>query len=324
MALRAREAGSPDLPAPRPNLFFVYAVECEDGSHYIGQTDDLRRRWEEHQTGQGAQWTATHKAVRVAHYEEFDSREAAVHREKELKTGFGRKWLKEQASVRARQAGVAVARQRAENEHTDLQRTQKERMAGLDRLAIARHGPVRHVATALVVPLSQVAAGPGVRDLLDELDPEITRQSELAAEAVVIAYETSRGWECTRVGHEKIGFDIRSMGPPNPQTGYRDPVSGIRRIEVKGRQRGQTIRLTTNEWYNAVQLGDTYWLYVVWDPLGQPAPGEARQAGKPDATPLIIQNRAKHLDHAKREVVAARFFDIPAAAVEEAALKGMA
>jgi len=30
----------------------------------------------------------------------------------------------------------------------------------------------------------------------------------------------------------KIGFDIRSIGPADPQTGYRDPVSGIRRIEV--------------------------------------------------------------------------------------------
>jgi hypothetical protein len=36
---------------------------------------------------------------------------------------------------------------------------------------------------------------------------------------------------------------------------YCDPVTGIRRIEVKGRRCGQTIRLTTNEWYKAVQLG---------------------------------------------------------------------
>ena len=41
-------------------------------------------------------------------------------------------------------------------------------------------------------------------------------------------------------------------------------------------------------------------------------------------TPLIIQNPAKHLDHAKKEVVAARYFDIPATAIERAAIKGMA
>ena len=81
-------------------------------------------------------------------------------------------------------------------------------------------------------------------DRLGRLDPATKRKIELAAEDVVIAHETGRGWECTRVGHEKIGFDIRSQGPADPQTGYRDPVTGIRRIEVKGRKRGQTIRLT--------------------------------------------------------------------------------
>ncbi|MBI3041576.1 MAG: DUF3883 domain-containing protein [Betaproteobacteria bacterium] len=73
-------------------------------------------------------------------------------------------------------------------------------------------------------------------------------------------------------------------------------------------QHRQPIRLTTNEWYKAAQLGDTYWLYVVWDPLG-----------KPDREPVRIRNPVKHLDHAKREVVAARYFDIPADAIESAA-----
>ena len=118
---------------------------------------------------------------------------------------------------------------------------------------------------------------------------------------MVVAFESARGWECERVGHLKIGFDVRSLGPADTQTGYRDPVEGIRRIEVKGRTRGQPVRLTTNEWYKAQQLGESYWLYVVWDPLG-----------KPDPEPLRIRNPAKHLDHAKREVMAQRFFDIPA------------
>ncbi len=41
---------------------------------------------------------------------------------------------------------------------------------------------------------------------------------------------------------------------------------------------------------------------------------------KPDAEPLRIQTPAKHLDHAKKEVVAARYFDIPAEAIERAAM----
>jgi SNF2 family DNA or RNA helicase len=209
--------------------------------------------------------------------------------------------------LRAREASqpeVAIARQRAENELTDIERTRRERLAGLDRLTLVKHGPVRHVATALVLPAG-AGAGFGAPE---DLDPNVRRRIELAAEDLAVAYETARGWECERVGHQKIGFDVRSLGPADPQTGYRDPVEGIRRIEVKGRTRGHPIRLTTNEWYKAAQLGDSYWLYVVWDPLKNP-----------NREPLIICNPVKHLDHAKREVIAARHFNIPAQAIEAAA-----
>ncbi len=104
--VRAKAAGR--LPAPRPNTYYVYVIECENGSHYIGQTDDLQRRWEEHKEGK-VEWTKRHKPVRIAHYEEFSTREEAVKRESDLKTGFGRKWLKKLiASGRARQAGQPV------------------------------------------------------------------------------------------------------------------------------------------------------------------------------------------------------------------------
>ena len=95
-----------DLPAPRPDTFYVYAIKCDDESLYIGQTEDLKERWKQHLLGIAAEWTKKHKPVSVAHYEEYSSREEAVKREKELKTGFGRKWLKREiAAGRARQAG---------------------------------------------------------------------------------------------------------------------------------------------------------------------------------------------------------------------------
>jgi hypothetical protein len=73
---------------------------------------------------------------------------------------------------------MALARQRAEQDYSDLQRTHRERLEGLQRLVIARHGPVRHIATALVLPASMEDAP----ELADELDPEIRRQIEIAAE----------------------------------------------------------------------------------------------------------------------------------------------
>ena len=201
---------------------------------------------------------------------------------------------------------VALARQRAEQDLEDLDRARKQRLAGVERLRIARHGPVRHVASCLVLP--PVTSAADIPGYADEPDAQLRPQIELAAEDVVVAHEQTRGFECERVGHLKISFDIRSLAPPDSQTGYRDPVSGVRRIEVKGRRRGQPVRLTTNEWYKAQQLGDTYWLYVVWDPLDAP-----------DPVPLMVQNPARYLDHAKREVVTARYYDLPANAVEQAA-----
>ncbi|MCG2658770.1 MAG: DUF3883 domain-containing protein, partial [Kiritimatiellae bacterium] len=206
-------------------------------------------------------------------------------------------------------AGFALARQRVENDLADLQRTRQERMEGLKRLEVARHGPLRHLATAVVLPATQ-AEIPAAADLLDNLDPDTIRRSELAAEDVVIAHETGRGWETEKVGHLKIGFDIRSLGPADAQTGYRDPVAGVRRIEVKGRMAGQPIRLTTNEWYKAQQLGDSFWLYVVWNPLNNP-----------NSVPVMIQNPAKHLEHAAKPVVSARFYDISAESIQKAALR---
>jgi SNF2 family DNA or RNA helicase len=204
-------------------------------------------------------------------------------------------------SLRAREREspeFALARQRAEQDLADLERTQRERLESLSRLAICRTGPVRHLATAVVLNPAQ-AQDPQLQSMLEELDPNVRRQSEQAAENHVVAYETSHGRECERVGHLKLGFDVRSRAPADPATGRYE----VRRIEVKGRAKGQTIRLTINEWYKAEQLGDSYWLYVVWDPLS--------------STPELhsIQNPAKVLDHAKREIIATRFFEISSDAI---------
>ena len=78
------------LPAPRPT---TYVIRCEDNSFYIGQTENMPKRWQEHKEGK-ATWTKEHKPTEVIHFEEFATRDEAVKREKELKTGFGRQWLK--------------------------------------------------------------------------------------------------------------------------------------------------------------------------------------------------------------------------------------
>ena len=85
-------------------------------------------------------------------------------------------------------------------------------------------------------------------------------------------------------------------------------MEGIRRIEVKGRSSGNPSDSLRTSGIRQRQLGDSYWLYVVWDPLQSPSTQTAHH-----------RNPVKHLDHAKRQVIAARHYDIPAQAVEGAA-----
>ena len=172
-------------------------------------------------------------------------------------------------------------------------------------VATCRTGPVRHVATAIVLA-PDADTQTQLADLADELDPNVRRQSEIAAEDKVVEALVAEGFpqdRIERVGHLKLGFDIRAHRVADESTGE----IFVKRVEVKGRIRGQPVRLTINEWYKAQQLAETYWLYVVWDPLGN-SPELVR-----------IHDPAAKLDHAKREIEAARFYEIPAEAVMQAA-----
>ena len=129
---------------------------------------------------------------------------------------------------------------------------------------------------------------------------EEKQKSEKAAMEIVIGYESNRGWEPEDVSPYKLGFDIRSLSPADSATGYR----GVRRIEVKGRRRGQPIRLTINEWLKARQLKDTYWLYVVWNPT------------ESDFEMVTIQNPAYQLEYAAKEIKPVSHYEIPAREIE--------
>jgi predicted GIY-YIG superfamily endonuclease/REP element-mobilizing transposase RayT len=113
----------PDLPAPRPKSgeFCVYVLKCCDSSFYIGQTDDFHRRLSEHERGEVG-WTAARLPIEPIHWETFATREEAVRREKELKTGFGRQWLKREypkgaLAAAARQAGDPLLQVSFATEH---------------------------------------------------------------------------------------------------------------------------------------------------------------------------------------------------------------
>ena len=74
--------------------YFVYILESEiDGRLYKGQTSDLDKRLQEHNSGK-TKSTKGYIPWKLVHFEKFGTIEEAVLREKFLKTGSGREFLK--------------------------------------------------------------------------------------------------------------------------------------------------------------------------------------------------------------------------------------
>ncbi len=71
-----------------PRKYFTYIAQCADGTYYVGQTDNLKLREQEH-NGKGkypgALYTELRRPVQIVYTEEWQTRAFAMHREKELK-----------------------------------------------------------------------------------------------------------------------------------------------------------------------------------------------------------------------------------------------
>ena len=72
------------LMAPA-NKWFVYILECGNGSFYTGITTDLERRLKEHKSGRGARYTAYNRPVKLVYSEKAGSRSKALRREAAIK-----------------------------------------------------------------------------------------------------------------------------------------------------------------------------------------------------------------------------------------------
>ncbi len=66
-------------------MYYVYLLECEDGTLYTGITTDVTRRFKEHQTGTASKYTKAHKAKRLIYMEAHPDRSSASKREAQVK-----------------------------------------------------------------------------------------------------------------------------------------------------------------------------------------------------------------------------------------------
>ncbi len=75
-------------------MFYTYVLKSEsDGKLYVGWTSNLKTRIESHNNGT-VKSTAPRIPFQLVYYEACLSKLKAIKREKQLKTGFGRKYLK--------------------------------------------------------------------------------------------------------------------------------------------------------------------------------------------------------------------------------------
>ena len=65
--------------------YYVYILHCSDGSLYTGWTMDVKRRLEEHQSGQGAKYTRCRRPVSLCYTEEASDKKEAMRREYAIK-----------------------------------------------------------------------------------------------------------------------------------------------------------------------------------------------------------------------------------------------
>lgn len=85
-----------DASAPRQTAWFLYLIECLDGSIYTGIAIDVAARYAEHSSGKGARYMRAHPPARLLASIEYPDRSSAAkaeYRIKQLKTAAKRKYL---------------------------------------------------------------------------------------------------------------------------------------------------------------------------------------------------------------------------------------
>jgi putative endonuclease len=77
---------------------YMYILLCANGNYYTGSTTDLQKRLEEHQNGEGANFTRKNLPVKLVYYEEYARIDDAFYREKQVQ-----KWSrkKKEALIRS-------------------------------------------------------------------------------------------------------------------------------------------------------------------------------------------------------------------------------
>ncbi len=66
-------------------MWHIYILLCADKSFYTGATNNLEKRFKDHQSGKGGAYTRSHPPVKMLYSESFETKSEALKREAEIK-----------------------------------------------------------------------------------------------------------------------------------------------------------------------------------------------------------------------------------------------
>lgn len=67
-------------------MYYIYIVQCSDGTLYTGSTNNIEKRIAIHNTGKtGAKYTKIRRPVELVYQEQFETKSEALKREHAIK-----------------------------------------------------------------------------------------------------------------------------------------------------------------------------------------------------------------------------------------------
>jgi len=75
----------------KDKTYYLYILECADGTYYTGISNDVEKRIKKHNCRQGAKYTRGRVPVNLKYCEKHNSYKAAINREVEIK-----RWKREE------------------------------------------------------------------------------------------------------------------------------------------------------------------------------------------------------------------------------------
>ena len=67
----------------------LYILQLQGGKYYVGKTNDLTRRYHEHKTGQGSEWTSLYKPIKMLETRQIESSDDENNITKQLMKKYG-------------------------------------------------------------------------------------------------------------------------------------------------------------------------------------------------------------------------------------------